>query len=180
MSRCELGYAFRSTRVDHDGSLEVSVKLLEYLQAGIPMVLRRSAMHEEILGSDYPLFAESEQECLEKIRWAFAGNRVERLREQLNERAARFSVPKTIQMMREALSVFPEQRQRLLVSGHDLKFLKPLFARMKEEYDLIVQEQSEYTDFSVREAKRLRDRADIIWCEWLLTAAERPAQAPVV
>lgn len=44
----------------------------------------------------------------------------------------------------------------LLVSGHDLKFLKPLFARMKEEYDLIVQEQSEYTDFSVREAKRLR------------------------
>ena len=171
MSRCELGYAFRSTRVDHDGSLEVSVKLLEYLQAGIPMVLRRSAMHEEILGSDYPLFAESEQECLEKIRWAFAGNRVERLREQLNERAARFSVPKTIQMMREALSVFPEQRQRLLVSGHDLKFLKPLFARMKGEYDLIVQEQSEYTDFSVREAKRLRDRADIIWCEWLLTSA---------
>ena len=138
MSRCELGYAFRSTRVDHDGSLEVSVKLLEYLQAGIPMVLRRSAMHEEILGSDYPLFAESEQECLEKIRWAFAGNRIERLREQLNERAARFSVPKTIEMMREALSVFPEQRQRLLVSGHDLKFLKPLFARMKEEYDLIV------------------------------------------
>ena len=171
MSRCELGYAFRSTRVDHDGSLEVSVKLLEYLQAGIPMVLRRSAMHEEILGSDYPLFAESEQECLEKIRWAFAGNRIERLREQLNERAARFSVPKTIEMMREALSVFPEQRQRLLVSGHDLKFLKPLFARMKEEYDLIVQEQSEYTDFSVREAKRLRDRADIIWCEWLLTSA---------
>ena len=36
MSRCELGYSFRTTKVDHDGSLEVSVKLLEYLQAGHP------------------------------------------------------------------------------------------------------------------------------------------------
>lgn len=171
MSRCELGYSFRTTKVDHDGSLEVSVKLLEYLQAGIPMVLRRTAMHEEILGSDYPLFVRSEQECLEKIRWAFSGNRIERLREQLKARAQRFSVSQTLEMMKEALSVFPEQRLRLLVSGHDLKFLKPLFPRMEKEYVLTVQEQSEYTDFSSREARRLRDQADIIWCEWLLTSA---------
>ena len=50
MSRCEIGYAYRSTRIDHPGSLEVSVKLLEYCQAQIPMVLRRTPMHEENLG----------------------------------------------------------------------------------------------------------------------------------
>ena len=33
---CSLGYAFRSAEVDHDHSLEVSVKLLEYCHSGRP------------------------------------------------------------------------------------------------------------------------------------------------
>lgn len=37
--------------------------------------------------------------------------------EQLKARAQRFSVSQTLAMMKEALSVFPEQRLRLLVSG---------------------------------------------------------------
>lgn len=34
--KCCLGYSFRSTEVDHDHSLEVSVKLLEYCHSGVP------------------------------------------------------------------------------------------------------------------------------------------------
>ena len=43
---------------------------------------------------------------------------------------------------------------------------------MRQAFALIVQEQEEYTDFSPREAKALRDQADIIWCEWLLSGAK--------
>ena len=42
---------------------------------------------------------------------------------------------------------------------------------MKEEYDLIVQDKANIPISQCGEAKRLRDRADIIWCEWLLTSA---------
>ena len=55
-------------------------------------------MHEEILGSDYPLFVRERAGVPGKDPLGVcSGNRVERLREQLNERAAqRFSVPKTL------------------------------------------------------------------------------------
>ena len=56
---CCLGYSFRSRAVDHDNSLEVSVKLLEYCHGGVPVVLRRTKMHMAILGEDYPLFADA-------------------------------------------------------------------------------------------------------------------------
>lgn len=172
MSRCEVGYAYRSARIDHDGSLEVSVKLLEYCQAQIPMVLRRTAMHEEILGTEYPLFANSEQECLEKLIDVFTNDRAEELRGYLQKCSERFSWTAIARGLRTALSRYPARKARLLVSGHDLKFLKPLFPYMRQEYTLLVQEQEEYTDFSVKQAKQLRNQADIIWCEWLLTAAE--------
>lgn len=43
-------------------SLELSTKLLEYGAAGVPSLLNRSPMHEELLGPDYPLFADSVDE----------------------------------------------------------------------------------------------------------------------
>lgn len=171
MSHCELGYAYRSTRVDHDRSLEVSVKLLEYCQAQIPMLVRRTVMHEEILGKDYPLFVDDEKECLQCMAAVFAKDRLDVIRSHLKEHSERFSADTIREELVQALSVFPGRKMRLLVSGHDLKFLKPLFPYMEQEYDLLVQEQQEYTDFSIKEAKHLRSQADIIWCEWLLTSA---------
>lgn len=172
MSRCEIGYAYRSTRIDHPGSLEVSVKLLEYCQAQIPMVLRRTPMHEEILGKDYPLFADSEQECLEKLLYVFQQENLEPLRAYLHTCSKRFHYLTIAKTVKAALSCYPDRKARLLVAGHDLKFIKPLFPLMQETFALTLQEQQEYSDFSKREAKRLRDQADIIWCEWLLTSAQ--------
>ena len=171
--RCCLGYSFRSSEVDHDHSLEVSVKLLEYCHSGVPVVLRRTRMHVAILGEDYPLFAESEEECLDKIRMAFDDPQVwEQAKACLSRSADRFSVEHIYGNVAEALKVYPEKNMRLLVSGHDLKFLKPLFPYFKSAFALEVQELDEYMEFSAKEAGEYIKRADIIWCEWLLTAAQ--------
>lgn len=69
METCSLGYGFRSRKVDHDESLEISVKLLEYCFADVPVILRRTRMHRELLGEDYPLYADSVEECQEKYCW---------------------------------------------------------------------------------------------------------------
>lgn len=170
---CSLGYAFRSPEVDHDHSLELSVKLLEYCHSGVPMVLRRTRMHEAVLGADYPLFAGSEEECLEKILEVFADPALWEQAESCLARAAeRFSAAGIYENVKRALEHYPMKRFRLLVSGHDLKFLKPLFPFFSEEYDLKVQEMEEYLEFSVKEAKACLQHADLIWCEWLLTAAQ--------
>ncbi len=170
---CCLGYSFRSRAVDHDNSLEVSVKLLEYCHGGVPVVLRRTKMHMAILGEDYPLFVESEEECLEKILTAFRDREVwEKAEACLSRSAEKFSVKHIYENVRKALQVYPEKDMRLLVSGHDLKFLKPLFPYFKSEFALEVQELDEYMEFSAKEAAEYLKRADIIWCEWLLTSAQ--------
>lgn len=170
---CCLGYAFRSRAVDHDHSLEVSVKLLEYCHGGVPMVLRRTKMHEAILGEDYPLFVESEEECSKKILAAFRDPEVWKRAEVCLSRAAeRFSVKYIYENVKKALQVYPEKTMRLLVSGHDLKFLKPIFPYFESAFTLEVQELDEYMEFSPKEAAGYMQRADIIWCEWLLTSAQ--------
>lgn len=170
---CCLGYSFRSRRVDHDHSLEVSVKLLEYCHGGVPVVLRRTRMHEAILGEDYPLFVESEAECTEKICMVFRDPDMWEKAQQCVLRAAdRFSITQIYKNMKKALEIYPAKQMRLLVSGHDLKFLKPLFLYFRSAFALEVQELEEYMEFSAKDARLYLRRADIIWCEWLLTAAQ--------
>lgn len=170
---CCIGYAFRSTEVDHDHSLEVSVKLLEYCQSGVPVLLRKTRMHTAILGEDYPLYVESEEECVEKILSAFRDPVLwEQAEACLRRSTEKFSVQNIYAGVRRALEVYPVKKLRLLVSGHDLKFLKALFSCFKTEFSLEVQELEEYMEFSPREAEQYLRHADIIWCEWLLTSAQ--------
>lgn len=170
---CSLGYSFRSRKVDHDHSLELSVKLLEYCHSGVPMVLRRTRMHEAVLGADYPLFVESEEECLKKILEVFADPVLwEQAKSCLLSAAERFSVSRVYETAKKALEIYPKKELRLLISGHDLKFLKPLFPYFSAKYKLEVQELDEYMELSVKEAGQYLQRADIIWCEWLLLTAQ--------
>lgn len=173
MRKCFLGYAFRSSSVDHDQALEVSVKLLEYCFAEVPMVLRRTKIHEKLLGKEYPLFVESVEQCTEKIIEAFRKPQImERAYESLAEVRESFAPDRLYNNIKPALEKYPQKEMRLLVSGHDLKFFSPLLPYFQKEYTVEVQKLNEYMDFSAREAKEKIKNADIIWCEWMLSSAQ--------
>ena len=53
----DVGLSWRHPELD--SSLELSTKVLEFGQLGLPVILNRTPMHEELLGADYPLFAAS-------------------------------------------------------------------------------------------------------------------------
>ena len=54
---CDIGLSWRHP--DLDASLELSTKVLEFGAVGLPVILNRTPMHEDLLGADYPLFAAS-------------------------------------------------------------------------------------------------------------------------
>src|SRR5215471_15078749 len=51
----DIGLSWRHPELD--ASLELSTKVLEFGQLGLPVILNRTPMHEALLGADYPLFA---------------------------------------------------------------------------------------------------------------------------
>lgn len=173
INSCELGYSFRSSSVDNDESLELSSKVLEYCFCSVPLILRKTKMHSDVLGEDYPLYTESVDECIEKILDYFSNSeKYDEFRETLPQKVERFSPENVYKNVYHALEKFPSKKMRLLISGHDLKFIKQLFPYFEKEFELIVQEYPEYTHLNVNESKKLLKRADIIWCEWLLLNAK--------
>lgn len=60
IARSHVGIGWRAAELDN--STELSTKILEYGALGRPSILNRNALHEDLLGEDYPLFVNSTTE----------------------------------------------------------------------------------------------------------------------
>ena len=173
VEKCELGYSFRSNKIDNDDSLELSSKLLEYGFCHVPVLLRKIKMHTNILGNDYPLYVESTEECINKILNYFNNpNEYNKLKKTIDKNLEAFKPEQIYKNIEEAIEFYPKKKLRLLITGHDLKFIKNLYPYFEKEYELTIQEYAEYSDLNIVESKKLLKKVDIIWCEWLLYNAE--------
>ncbi|WP_421132560.1 glycosyltransferase [Alteromonas sp. A079] len=64
---------------------------------------------------------------------------------------------------------FTEMRKpKLLIAGHDLKFIKPMIPELKKSYQVKVDEWTGHDSHDESLSKKLLQWADYIWCEWLL------------
>ncbi len=77
-------------------------------------------------------------------------------------------------------------RPRLVVAGHDLKFIRDAATSLQEHFDIRFDEWKGHEIHDEKQSKELLDWAEYIWCEWLLKNAEwyaahkRPDQRMVV
>lgn len=76
IAQSDVGIAWRSESLDNDDSVELSSKLLEYGRLGKPVLLRKTKMHTALLGEDYPLFVDDEEDFLEKAMTVLSDERV--------------------------------------------------------------------------------------------------------
>ncbi|BAO94073.1 glycosyltransferase family protein [Caballeronia insecticola] len=60
-------WAFRDPAFERD-TLELSTKVLEYASLGVPVILAPSAVFKSVLGEDYPLFADTQEQALALLR----------------------------------------------------------------------------------------------------------------
>lgn len=157
-------------------SIEYSTKILEYGGAGCAAILNRNTLHEELLGTDYPLFANSREEFSEKLTLALNDLAVcEFAAKRLRELAKSHTFSKRVELLQQWLAETPltipkPRKQTVLVAGHDLKFFGLLQAKLAAtgKYEFIIDQWQGHNKHDAERSTALLAQADIIFCEWCL------------
>ncbi len=174
---CDIGLGWRHPELD--ASLELSTKVLEYGAIGLPVILNRTPMHENLLGADYPLFAATLDDVVEVAAAAAADPRLYRSAADRAGQAAReFTLDRAAERLRGYLSrALPVARlgdgaaapkRRVVVAGHDLKFFTPLLDYLQRQPDLEVRldKWAALGKHDEAASRELAEWADVVICEW--------------
>ena len=182
----DIGLSWRHPELD--ASLELSTKVLEFGQLGLPVILNRTPMHEALLGADYPLFAASLDDvaevagaALDPAVFALAAGRAAAA-------AASFALDQAAGRLRAYLArgvpgaaVRDPARPgtpspghpagaplRVVIAGHDLKFFTSLIDSFRLEPDLEVRldQWAALGQHDEARSRELAEWADVIVCEW--------------
>ena len=168
LAEAKLGLSWRSPELDK--TVEYSTKILEYGGAGAAAILNRNPLHESMLGTDYPLYANSEEEFISKVLLALQNDEVCQL---AADRLKKLAEKHTFSNRVDALKSLLEQefsRTKVLVAGHDLKFFGLLQRQLEStgKYQFIIDKWQGHNKHIEADSKRKLLRADIIFCEWCL------------
>ena len=170
----DVGLSWRHPELD--SSLELSTKVLEFGQLGLPVILNRTPMHEALLGADYPLFAASLDDVadvaasvLDPAVFALAASRT-------SAAAASFALDRAAERLRTYLgrAVAPAAAARsgaslkVVIAGHDLKFANPLidYFRLQPDLEVRVDHWAALGEHDEARSRELAEWADVIVCEW--------------
>lgn len=177
MLRRHRGLAFSVRDQIMDESLELSTKILEYAASGTPVVLNRTRMHEELLGTDYPLFVDN----IEDVR-ALVGSLTQRpevlaeARRRVTTVAGEFSCRRAVARLRPhlarmapAVRVRSHHVRRLLVAGHDFKFFGSAMEEIQRRgVEVEVDQWGGHAQHDEEASLRKLAWADAVFCEWCL------------
>ena len=170
----DIGLSWRHPELD--ASLELSTKVLEFGQLGLPVILNRTPMHEALLGADYPLFAASVDDvadvaaaALNPAVFALAASRT-------SAAAASFALDEAAARLRTYLArVVPASGAapagaplRVVIAGHDLKFFTQLteYFRLQPDLEVRVDQWASLGEHDESVSRELAEWADVIICEW--------------
>lgn len=174
----DIGLSWRHP--DLDASLELSTKVLEFGQLGLPVILNRTPAHEQLLGADYPLFAASIEDVADAAALAAASPPVfELAASRTAAAAAGYTLEKAAGRLRTYLAgaVIAEapaaasgdaRPLRVVIAGHDLKFFKPLIAyfNLQPGLKIRVDQWKALGEHDEAVSKELAEWADVVICEW--------------
>ncbi|EWH03468.1 glycosyltransferase family protein [Halomonas sp. BC04] len=157
-------------------TIEYSTKILEYGGSGCAAILNRNSLHEQLLGSDYPLFANSREEFIRQLTRALSEPEIaEEAANRLRELAERHTFSTRVTEIREWLeetpkALKPTQKTRVLVAGHDLKFFTLLQKKLEAtgRFEFLTDRWQDHNKHNENRSRSLLEKADVIFCEWCL------------
>lgn len=174
LQQARVGLSWRSESMND--TVEYSTKILEYGGAGCAAILNRNALHEQLLGHDYPLFANSIEEFSYQLTRAFKEPAVTRQAAQrLTQLARRHTFSTRVDEMKQWLADMPsvprvKRKTRILVAGHDLKFFTLLQSKLEAtgQFEFLIDQWQGHDKHDVTQSQILLAQADVIFCEWCL------------
>lgn len=180
-AKSHIGLSWRAEELD--ASLELSTKVLEFGSMGIPVVLNRNLMHEELLGSDYPLFVDADSDVA-KVLAAVAKDpqSLAKAAVSITSATAAFSMSSSVRRVKQLLEhhiplpssgvqtfVNTHGRPlRVVVASHDLKFFTKIaaFWQGMPGIELRFDHWPAINRNEGRISKAMLKWADVIVCEW--------------
>ncbi|AXI10589.1 hypothetical protein CUC15_17330 [Oceanobacillus zhaokaii] len=164
----DLGFLFYSSIANHCEYEEILEQFLEYARHGKPIIASRSHQLENILGKDYPLFAENFQEAKEKVLLALDNQDIYKLAaEKCFTGSIRFQYPVVRKSILSKLWEFNQERQTILFAGHDFKFLKEYIDFCQTNHlHVLIDKWRSHNVHDEEKSRQLLQEADIIFCEW--------------
>jgi glycosyltransferase involved in cell wall biosynthesis len=175
----DVGLSWRHPELD--ASLELSTKVLEFGQLGLPVILNRTPMHEALLGADYPLFAASLEDVADAAAAACDQRVFALAASRTSAAAASFALDAAADRLRAYLaravpgaggsgfagSPGPE-RLRVVIAGHDLKFFTQLlgYFRLQPDLEIRVDHWAALGEHDESLSRELAEWADVVVCEW--------------
>jgi glycosyltransferase involved in cell wall biosynthesis/predicted O-methyltransferase YrrM len=191
LAECDLALSIRDPCVE--AAREISTKVLEYGAAGLPVVLNRAPSYERLLGGDYPLFIDGPEDvaallsgpaldpqlrataaaaCHAASREFTFSQVAERLFRHLPQAAAAPQPTLTPQeggQSRLRSSNGSAAPTRVLVAGHDLKFLGPIREAIAATGATVAEDVwRSHTEHDEAASRAILEHTDTILCEWCL------------
>ncbi|GEN26270.1 glycosyl transferase [Halomonas cupida] len=179
LHQARVGLSWRDEAMNE--TLEYSTKILEYGGAGCGAILNRNPLHEELLGEDYPLFANTQEQYINALDAALADDELAQIAaDQLMAVAKLHTFGTRVGEASEWLRLLPDRGKitrseetrkiRVLVAGHDLKFFTPLQKRLEEtgKFEFLVDQWTGHNSHDEKKSLELLPQADVIFCEWCL------------
>jgi glycosyltransferase involved in cell wall biosynthesis len=172
----DVGLSWRHPELD--SSLELSTKVLEFGQLGLPVILNRTPMHEALLGADYPLFAASVDDVADVAAAACDPAVFGLAAARTSAAAASFALDRAAGRLRAYLArAVPAplpagspagEPLRVVIAGHDLKFFNALigYFRLQPNLEVRVDHWRALGEHDEAKSRELAEWADVIVCEW--------------
>ncbi|MDH0687612.1 glycosyltransferase family protein [Stutzerimonas stutzeri] len=171
---CRVGLSWRAESMD--STLEYSTKLLEYGGAGCAAIINRNALHESLVGSDYPFFANNLDEFRSKLRIALTNDDLaQTAADRLKALALEHTFSKRVELLSTWLDEAPAvtksapNKVKVVVAGHDLKFFNKIITSLRSDiFEVRCDVWSGHNKHNEKNSYELLDWADVIHCEWCL------------
>ncbi|MEN2751835.1 glycosyltransferase [Psychrobacter sp. FBL11] len=174
LQKARVGLSWRSESMND--TVEYSTKILEYGGAGCAAILNRNALHEQLLGADYPLFANSTEEFSHQLIRALKEPDVtQQAANTLQQLAERHTFSTRVNEIKSWLAQVPDipkpaKKTRVLVAGHDLKFFTLLQSKLEAsgQFEFLIDQWQGHNKHDEVQSRKLLEQADVIFCEWCL------------
>jgi len=170
MREMDVAWCYRSPLLESN-TLEISTKLIENTRQGIPSIVTRNSLNEELFGIDYPLFVSDAKEIgtlleglipiietidFEKYSIQSKANQITNIRETIIS-----------PFIDNLFSDQDEEPKRIVLNGHDLKFIGEFESYLKLKGHLVKRDKWGWGEpLDLDRSKCLVKWGEVVFSEW--------------